>query len=154
VIEVDRPFDVVVDLGYTENSVSSTLATVRSVAAARGGRLLTVLAVVGREAARIAPGVAAVARRGSDHLILSSTSYYGEPRLLTLEQLLAGARAAEGGSFEAVIDRRAAIGRGLGLARPGDLVAVLGRGATMHESTDARGGFRHLNDREIVLELA
>ncbi len=50
--------------------------------------------------------------------------------------------------------RRPAIARALVAARPGDLVAILGRGLIAHEATDARGGFRRLDDRQAELELA
>lgn len=153
-IEVGRPFDVVVDRGYTVGSVPEALATARAIVARRGGRVLTVLAVVGRAGPAIGAEVAAVARRDSDHLILSGTSYYGEPRLVTLQRMMRGARAARGGSLETVIDRRAAIARALSLARPGDLVAILGRGPADRDATDARGGSVPLDDREVVRELA
>ncbi len=154
VVDVDRPFDVIVDLGYTADSVGQALAAARAVVAPRKGRLLTVLAVVGRVGPMVGPEAAAEARRRSDHLILSGTSYYGEPRLVTLAAMLGGARAARGCPYEVVIDRAAAIRRALAMARPGDLIAVLGRGPTAREATDARGGFRPLDDREVVREFA
>lgn len=154
VVEVDRPYDVVVDLGFTVDSVSRTLATARELATGRGGRLLTVLAIVGRSGPEIGREVGAAARRLSDHLVLCGTSYRGEPRLVTLAEIVAGARAGSGASWEVVIDRREAIARALSLARPGDLVAILGRGPTTREATDTRGGFRPLDDRQAVRELA
>jgi UDP-N-acetylmuramoyl-L-alanyl-D-glutamate--2,6-diaminopimelate ligase len=154
VVEVDRPYDVVVDLGFTVDSVSRTLATARELVGARGGRLLTVLAIVGRSGPLIGREVAAAARRLSDHLVLCGTSYRGEPRLVTLAEMVAGARESGGASLEVVIDRGKAIGRALSLAHPGDLVAILGRGPTTREATDRRGGFRPLDDRQVVRELA
>lgn len=152
-VEVDRPFDVIVDFGYTPGSVSAALRAARELVAARGGRLLTVLAMVGRAGVSIGREVGARARELSDHLILSASSYVGEPRLKNLAEAAAGARAAKGGSLEIVIDRREAIAAALSRAGPGDLVMVQGRGATGREATDRRGGFRKLDDREIVREL-
>lgn len=154
IVDVDRPFDVVVDLAYTAESVGETLATARALVARRGGRLLTVLGVVGRVGPLIGAESGAAARERSDHLVLSGVSYRGEPRLVTLAVVAAGARAARGGSLEIVLDRRKAIARAMAMARPGDLVAVLGRGPTGSEATDARGGSRPLDDREVVRELA
>ncbi|HEY1286640.1 MAG TPA: Mur ligase family protein [Solirubrobacterales bacterium] len=154
VVDVDRPFDVVVDFAYAVDSVAAVLAAARSIVASRGGRLITVLAVVGRAGPLSGREVGAVARERSDHLILSGTSYRGEPRLVTLAALAVGARTASGGTLEIVIDRRAAIARALDQARPGDLVAILGRGPTAREATDARGGVRRLDDRAAVTELA
>jgi UDP-N-acetylmuramoylalanine-D-glutamate ligase len=154
VVAVDRPFDVVVDLGYTVDSVAKFLAAARAIVAPREARLLAVLAVVGRLGPLIGGDVAAVARENSDHLVLSGTSYRGEPRLVTLEQMAIGARAVRGATLEIVIDRGAAIDRAMALAESGDLVAILGRGPIRREATDARGGFRPLDDRQVVRGLA
>jgi UDP-N-acetylmuramoylalanine-D-glutamate ligase len=154
VVDVGRPFDVVVDFAYVPDSVASVLQAARTLVSSRGGRLLTVLTVVGRAGAMVGREVGAEARRRSDHLVVSGTSYRGEPRIVALAELAAGARSASGGTFDIVIDRREAIGRALSLARPGDLVMILGRGPTTHEATDARGGFRPLDDRQVARELA
>lgn len=154
VVDVDRPFDVVVDFAYVADSVANVLDTARALVAPRGGRLLAVVTVVGRAGRMVGREVAAVARRRCDHLVLSGTSYRGEPRVAALAELAAGARSASGATVDLVIDRREAIGRALSLARPGDLVAILGRGPTTHEATDARGGFRPLDDRQVARELA
>jgi UDP-N-acetylmuramoylalanine-D-glutamate ligase len=154
VVDVGRPFDVVVDLAYSIGSVVAALATARAMVTPRGGRLVTVLAVVGRAGPSIGREVGGAARERSDHLILSGTSYRGEPRLVALAQLAAGARAAKGGALEIVIDRREAIARALAVARPGDLVTILGRGHIASEATDARGSVLPLDDRQAVRELA
>jgi UDP-N-acetylmuramoylalanine-D-glutamate ligase len=152
-VEVDKPFDVIVDFGYTPGSVASALRTGRELATARGGRLLVVFSLVGRQGLAIGRESGACARRLSDHLILCASSYIGEPRLKNLAQAAAGARAARGGSLEIVLDRRQAIATALAEAEPGDLVMVQGRGPTPREATDRRGGFRELDDRQIVREL-
>ncbi len=94
VIEVDRPFDVVVDFAYSADSVDAVLTTARDIVEPRGGRLIAVVAIVGRSGAITGRDVGRVARERCDHLILSGTSYRGEPRMVTLAALAAGARAA------------------------------------------------------------
>jgi UDP-N-acetylmuramoylalanine-D-glutamate ligase len=152
-IAVDRPFDVVVDFAFSVDSVGSVLRTGRRLVTERGGRLLVVLAVVGRSGPVIAHGVGELARELSDRLVLCGSSYRGEPRMVNLAKLAAGARSAHGSELEIVVDRRKAIARALELAQPGDLVMVLGRGPTPREATDWRGGFVELDDREVVREL-
>jgi UDP-N-acetylmuramoylalanine-D-glutamate ligase len=152
-VEGDRPFDVVVDFAFTADSVDHALRTGRKLVADRGGRLIVVLGIVGRSGPVIGREVGAVARELSDYLILSGTSYRGEPRLVTLAEMAAGARAARGGKLEIAIDRRKAVGRALNAARPSDLVIILGRGPTTREATDWRGGFVELDDRQIVREF-
>jgi UDP-N-acetylmuramoyl-L-alanyl-D-glutamate--2,6-diaminopimelate ligase len=154
VVDTERPYDVVVDLAYNLDGVAAVLAAARRVAAARGGSVLTVLGVVGRAGRLTGREVGCLACECSDLLVLSGASYRGEPRLVTLAELLAGARCARSGRFEVVIDRRRAIARALDAARAGDLVVILGRGSISVEATDWHGGFRPLDDRQVVRELA
>jgi UDP-N-acetylmuramoyl-L-alanyl-D-glutamate--2,6-diaminopimelate ligase len=153
-VDVGRPFDVVVDLAYSPDSVKVALAAARELVRPRDGRVVAVLGVIGRAGPSTGRIVGRLAREGSDHLILCGTSYRGEPRMVTLAELVKGARDADGGSLEVVIDRRQAIARAMAAARPGDLVAILGRGHIILEATDARGGFRPLDDRQVAMELA
>jgi UDP-N-acetylmuramoyl-L-alanyl-D-glutamate--2,6-diaminopimelate ligase len=152
-VEADLPFDVVVDYAYARSSVEAVLRTGRRLVAERNGRLLAVLAIVGRAGPIIGREVAERARELSDHLVLCASSYRGEPRMVTLAEMAAGARAAAGATLEIVIDRRKAIARALERARPGDLVMILGRGPTTREATDWRGGFVELDDRQVVREM-
>lgn len=152
-VEVDAPFDVVVDFGISPAGVAAALEAVRPPVAARGGRVLAVLCSLGYSAIAFGPQTGAIARALSDHLILSGGSYRGEARLPLLAALAAGARAGRGGELEIVIDRRDAIARAIELARPGDVVVLLGRGPTAHEATDLRGGFVELEDAAVACEL-
>lgn len=152
ILDLDCPFEVMADRAYTPDSVARALETGRALVERRGGRLLVVLGLIGSGGPRVGREVGVVARQRSDHLILSALSYRGEPRLTSLAALAAGAREVDGGPLEIVIDRRRAIVRALELARPGDFVAILGRGAVDREATDTRGGFIHLDDRQIVRE--
>jgi UDP-N-acetylmuramoyl-L-alanyl-D-glutamate--2,6-diaminopimelate ligase len=154
VIDVDCPFDVVVDFAHSTDSVVAVLATARAVVEPRGGRLVTVLGLIGRAGRLSGREVGRVAAEASDHLVLSGVSYRGEPRIVTLAELAAGARGVGEGGLEILIDRRAAIARALAEARPGDVVAIVGRGATVCEATDRRGGVRLLDDRQVAREVA
>jgi UDP-N-acetylmuramoylalanine-D-glutamate ligase len=153
-VEVSAPFDVVVDFAHSADAVAKNLETAREAAVARDGRLLTVLSLLGRTAPLIGREVGAAARELSDYLVLCGSSYRGEPRLVALAAMVAGARSAQGGRLEVVIDRREAIAKALDAAEAGDVVMILGRGPTTREATDWRGGFVHLDDREVVRELA
>src|SRR5205807_4371826 len=106
--------------------VARSLDTARAIASSRGGRVIGVLGVAAGDDRRTRELVGRAARERTDALVLSAWSLRGEPPVVSLQGLLAGARAASGGSLECVLDRRAAIARGLTHARPGDVVAVLG----------------------------
>jgi UDP-N-acetylmuramoyl-L-alanyl-D-glutamate--2,6-diaminopimelate ligase len=153
-IEVDLPFDVVVDFAHSAASVEKALETGRETVTVRGGRLLTVISLLGRTAPLIGREVGEAARRLSDHLVICGASYRGEPRLVGIAALRKGALSVDGGELEVMIDRRKGVERALEEARPGDLVVLLGRGPTSREATDWRGGFRVLDDRQVVREFA
>ncbi len=152
-VEVEADFQVVVDFCVSPAGVIAALDTARSTVAAPGGKLIAVLGILGRSAVELGPQSGAFARERCDHLIISGTSYRGEARIPPLAALAKGAREVAGGTLEIVIDRRRAIERAIELARPGDVVALLGRGDTAREATDLRGGFVMLDDRRLVREL-
>lgn len=152
ILKLEESFRVIVDLANGPDSVAKVLATARELRGA-GGRLLTMQSVMSWTAPLTGQESGRRARELSDHLVLSATSYRGEPRLVGLSALVTGARGASGGDWEVVIDRRKAIARVLSLAREGDVVAILGRGWVPREATDERGGFREFDDRQVVREL-
>jgi UDP-N-acetylmuramoylalanine-D-glutamate ligase len=152
-VEVDAPFEVIVDFGISPAGVAAALEAARPLAAARGGRVLAVVCALGRSAVSHGQETGAIARTLADHLVLSGASYRGEARMQPLAALAVGARAATGGGLEIVIDRRRAIARAIELASPGDVVVLIGRGPTAQEATDLRGGFVALEDAAVAREL-
>lgn len=148
-----QPFDVVVDFALSSDAVTRALETARELVEPRGGRVIAVMGAIGNSFRPTREQTGAAAREGADHLILCGSSMRGEPPLIALEGLLIGAREADGGELEVVLDRRAAIQRGIELAGPGDLVAILGRGGLPTMAYDARGGSGPFDDREVAREL-
>jgi UDP-N-acetylmuramoylalanine--D-glutamate ligase len=152
-VAVDAPFDVVVDLGVCPAGVAAALAAARPPAAARGGRVIAVLSGVGRAAAEYGAENGEAARPLADHLIVAGASYRGEPRVPIVAALAAGARRVPGGELEVYIDRREAIAHAISLARPGDVVVLIGRGHIPREATDLRGGFVELDEAAYAADL-
>ena len=152
-VEAGQPFDVVVDFALSSDAVRTALKTARGLTEPCGGRVIAVMGAIGRSFRATRELTGRAAREGADHLILCGSSMRGEPPLIALEGLLAGARDAEGGELEVVLDRRGAIARGLEHAEPGDLVAILGRGGLPTMAYDARGGSGPFDDREVAREL-
>ncbi len=152
-VDEGQPFDVVVDFALSVDAVQRALETARELTEPRGGRVIVVMGAIGRSHRPTRKQTGRAAREGADHLILCGSSMRGEPPMIALEGLLIGAREANGGELEVVLARRAAISRGLELARPGDLVAILGRGGLPTMAYDARGGSGPFDDREVAREL-
>lgn len=152
-VEAGQPFDVVVDFAHTPDAIHRTLATARSLARTQRARMIVVMAGIARGERRTREAAGREARAGSDHLILCASSLHGEPPLIALEGLLRGARSVEHGSLEVVLDRRAAIARAISLARVGDSVLILGRGATARCSYGVKAPPGSFDDRAVAREL-
>ncbi len=118
-VEAGQPFEVIIDFAHSPDSIDRVLEHLGTIAKENAGRLIAVLgmAPTGERMTREACG--RIARTRADHLVLSAWSIRGEPQLLSLAWVLAGARAAQGARLEIVIQRRAAIARALSLAAPG-----------------------------------
>ncbi len=152
-IDEGQPFDVVVDFAHTPAAVTQALDLARELASGRGGRTIAVMGKVGPGTRPYQEAIGRACRRGSDKLIICGSSLRGEPQLIEVPGVLAGAREAEGGDFEVVIDRRKAIARALSLAEPGDLVIILGRGGRRRMMYDTKGPPGVFDDREVAREL-
>jgi UDP-N-acetylmuramoyl-L-alanyl-D-glutamate--2,6-diaminopimelate ligase len=152
-VESGQPFDVVVDFAHTPDAVGHAVGTARRVASRREGRVIVVLGAVARGQRGIREETGRAARAGADHLVLCGSSHKGEHPLVALSGLLAGARAGVGGALEVVLDRRAAIARGLARAQPGDVVTILGRGPLDRIAVDRISAPQRFDDREVAREL-
>jgi len=112
------------------------------------GRLITVFGCGGDRDRGKRPLMGEAAARRSDVVVLTSDNPRTEDPLRILADIEEGVRAAGMTGHLVEPDRRAAIALALGLARPGDLVLVAGKG---HEDYQIVGTVkRHLDDREEV----
>jgi UDP-N-acetylmuramoyl-L-alanyl-D-glutamate--2,6-diaminopimelate ligase len=91
------------------------------------------------------------AARGADLVIVTDDNPRGEEPGAIRAQVLAGARDAGRAEAVEVAGRAAAIEAAVGLARPGDVVAVLGKG---HERGQEVAGQVHPFDDRIELAKA
>jgi UDP-N-acetylmuramoyl-L-alanyl-D-glutamate--2,6-diaminopimelate ligase len=151
VITESEPFDVIVDYAHTPDGIRQLLGAARAVVSTRDGAALrTVFGAVSTRDTEKASESGRIARELSDHLILTTGSAPRDPRILRLRELLRA--ATSGGTVEVVLERRAAIERAIGSARPGDIVAVLGLGRLQRMVLDAAGTVWPNDDREVVRE--
>ena len=119
---------VYVDYAHTPDGLEKVLAAARAVTK---GRLICVFGCGGDRDPLKRPLMGKIARAMSDLAIVTSDNPRFEPPEQIIEAILTGVRASEGGAYEVVPDRAAAIDRAIGTARPGDVVVIAGKG---HES--------------------
>jgi UDP-N-acetylmuramoyl-L-alanyl-D-glutamate--2,6-diaminopimelate ligase len=153
-VDLGQPFTVLVDFAHTPQALAAVLESARPLAtgppSATGparpspgsGRVIVVFGHAGeRDQANRAP-LGAAARAGADLAIVTTDDPYREDPEQIMAQVVAGATAAGGRVGRDVLvvpDRRRAIQLAIGLARPGDVVVIAGRG---HERFQTVGGRR------------
>jgi UDP-N-acetylmuramoyl-L-alanyl-D-glutamate--2,6-diaminopimelate ligase len=141
----DGPVLGVVDYAHKPDAIVEVLAALRVLAGAQGGRVIAVLGAGGDRDRGKRPLMGAAAARGADVLVVTDDNPRTEDPAAIRAGVLAGAAAERGAEVHEVAGRREAIREAARLARPGDVVAVLGKG---HErGQDIGGEVRPFDDR-------
>lgn len=132
-VPVSAPFEVVVDYAHNGVSFDAVLSALRE---HHPRRIIAVFGAGGDRPKMRRTDMARSAARWADYAVLTEDN----PRSERAEDICADISAALGDfPHETVLDRRAAIFRALDLARPGDVVALLGKG---HETYIEKDGIR------------
>jgi UDP-N-acetylmuramoyl-L-alanyl-D-glutamate--2,6-diaminopimelate ligase len=146
-VDMGQPFLVVVDYAHTDDALRNVIQAARRLTKSRvitlfgcgGDRDRTKRPVMGRAAAEL-----------SDFVIVTSDNPRSEDPLLVINDILVGIQKCDT-PFEVLADRREAIRRAIGEARPGDVVILAGKG---HESYQVLpSGTIHFDDREAAGEI-
>lgn len=138
----DEPCPVFIDFAHTPAALERALGALRPLAR---GRLIVVFGAGGDRDRGKRPEMGRVVSRLADLAIVTSDNPRTEDPDRIIDDILLG---IEGARYQRIKDRRAAIGRALELARPGDVVLLAGKG---HERYQILG--RHkvpFDEREIV----
>jgi UDP-N-acetylmuramoyl-L-alanyl-D-glutamate--2,6-diaminopimelate ligase len=138
---------ILVDFAHTPDGLYQVL---KSLAALPHRRIITVFGCGGDRDRSKRPVMGAIAQQFSDLAILTSDNPRTEDPRRILEEVAAGMRP-DGGAYEIVPDRRAAIARALELVAEGDILLVAGKG---HETMQILGTeLHHFDDRSVVREI-
>ena len=139
----DRPL-VVIDYAHTPDALENVLQALRTVAAARAGRLAVVFGAGGDRDPTKRPLMGAVATRLADRVLITSDNPRSEdPRAIIadIERGIAAPHASEP-------DRARAIEIAVASADPADVILIAGKG---HETYQEIGGRKlHFSDEEQV----
>jgi UDP-N-acetylmuramoyl-L-alanyl-D-glutamate--2,6-diaminopimelate ligase len=157
-----QPFGVVVDYAHTEDAIVRLLEAVREVVS---GRIITVFGCGGDRDRSKRPKMGAAAANGSDLVIITSDNPRTEDPSGIIRDIEGGLvdvgmkiTAPEGAQhrvsgktpYLVIPDRHTAVAAAVGLANPGDLVVLAGKG---HEDYQIIGETKmHFDDREVARE--
>jgi UDP-N-acetylmuramoyl-L-alanyl-D-glutamate--2,6-diaminopimelate ligase len=140
----------VVDYAHKPDAVVAALAALRGLAGERGGRLLCVIGAGGDRDRGKRPLMGAAAAGGADVVVVTDDNPRTEdPGEIRAEVRRGAQRVGAAATVLEVAGRRRAIDEAVGLARPGDVVAVLGKGHERGQEVD--GVVQPFDDR---IELA
>ena len=127
---------VVVDYAHSPDALDNVLASLRSVAVRRGGRLWCVFGAGGERDIGKRAQMGLVAERGADHLVITSDNPRGESPFRIVSDIRAGL-IREPALTE--LDRAVAIHAAIARAAVADVVLVAGKG---HENFQEIAGTR------------
>jgi UDP-N-acetylmuramoyl-L-alanyl-D-glutamate--2,6-diaminopimelate ligase len=140
-IDEGQEFAAIVDYAHTPDSLDVVLQAARELG---DGRVIVVFGAGGDRDRGKRPLMGRVARERGDVLVVTSDNPRSEEPLAIIQDVLQGT----GTDVEIDPDRRSAIGRGIALAEPGDVVVVAGKG---HEQGQEIAGVVHpFDDRDVV----
>ena len=138
------PFEVIVDYAHTPDGVKNVLQTARQIVT---NKIITVFGCGGDRDNRKRPIMGQLAAELSDVVIVTSDN----PRTENPEKILDDIEVGIGDKVhERIADRRAAIFRAIELAKPGDVVLILGKGHENYQILNT--GTIHFDDREVARE--
>lgn len=129
----DAPL-VVIDYAHTPDALDQVLATLRPLAAARGGALRVVFGCGGDRDPGKRPLMGEVAGRGADAVMLTSDNPRSEAPDTIIAQIARGMTTPH----LVVADRAQAIARAVGGAGVADVVLIAGKGHERYQETAGR----------------
>ncbi len=146
-VAIEAPFSVVVDYAHTPDALENVLRLAREVTP---GRVICVFGCGGDRDRRKRPIMGSIAAAKADIVIVTSDNPRSEDPEAIVDEILVGITPRTD-HHEVIVDRRKAIKRAVGLARPGDTVLIAGKG---HETYQiVKGHKSHFDDREVVKEF-
>lgn len=121
-----QDFTVLVDYAHTPDGLENVLAAAREVTA---GRLICVFGCGGDRDKTKRPLMGQIAARYADQLVVTSDNPRSEDPMAIIDAIEAGILSVEEEvDYIKEVDRRAAIGDAIRLARAGDTVVIAGKG--------------------------
>jgi UDP-N-acetylmuramoyl-L-alanyl-D-glutamate--2,6-diaminopimelate ligase len=133
VVQRGQPFEVLVDYAHTPSSFETIFPPLRERIDQEGGRIISLFGSAGERDTKKRSEQGRIAGEWSDLLILTDEDPRGEKPQDILEEIARGCPERNRGEDLFLIpDRPSAIRKAFSLARPGDLVLLLGKG---HENS-------------------
>lgn len=146
-IRSPKGWTAIVDYAHTPDAVDNVIQTINEIKK-KGAKLITVVGCGGNRDKGKRPMMAAIAKHGSEQLILTSDNPRDEEPADILRDMAAGLTEDELRSTLIIEDRESAIHTACTLAQQDDVILIAGKG---HEDYQIIKGVKHhFDDHEIV----
>lgn len=148
-VDEGQSFMVFVDYAHTPDGLENIIKAAREFTK---GRIITLFGCGGDRDRTKRPIMGEIAAKLSDYAVLTSDNPRTEDPLMILSQVETGVRRAAGPDKYSVIpDRREAIKYAIGMAKPGDVVLIAGKGHETYQLVQDK--VLHFDDREVAREV-
>jgi UDP-N-acetylmuramoyl-L-alanyl-D-glutamate--2,6-diaminopimelate ligase len=145
-VDIGQEFAVIVDYAHKPDALDNVLRAARELAT---GRLIVIVGAGGDRDRGKRPLMGAAAARHADTVVITSDN----PRSEDPEAIIAAIAQGTGepDQVTTIVDRREAIDHAIGLAGPGDVVVIAGKGHETYQ--EIAGGVKlPFDDREVARE--
>lgn len=145
-VDEGQEYTVIVDYSHTPDSLENCLKTAREFVR---GRIITVFGCGGDRDKTKRPIMGEVSARLSDFTVITSDNPRSEDPQAIIDDIIPGInKVVKNDKYMQLLDRKEAIFQAIGLAKPGDVVIIAGKG---HEDYQVIGS-RVLNfsDKEVA----
>jgi UDP-N-acetylmuramoyl-L-alanyl-D-glutamate--2,6-diaminopimelate ligase len=147
-VRAGQPFSVVVDYAHKPDALEQVLRAARELAA---GRVIVVFGAGGDRDRGKRPLMGEIAARVADVALITSDNPRSEPPEAIIDEIEAGVGAGAHAVVERDADRRASIFRAIGMARPGDVVVIAGKGHEQGQEFEG-GRVEPFDDKAVARE--
>lgn len=138
----------IVDYAHTPDALKNVLTTINDVAS-DNEQVITVVGCGGDRDRTKRPIMARIATELSSHVVFTSDNPRSEDPMTILNEMRQGVQAGDQPRVWVNVDRREAIRQAVGMAKPGDVVLLAGKG---HETYQEINGVKHPFDDVAVLQ--
>lgn len=138
----------IVDYAHTPDALKNVLTTINDVAS-DNEQVITVVGCGGDRDRTKRPIMARIATELSSHVVLTSDNPRSEDPMAILNEMRTGVQVTDQSRVWVNADRREAIRQAVGMAKPGDVVLLAGKG---HETYQEINGVKHPFDDVAVLQ--
>lgn len=142
VLKVDADFNVVIDYAHTPDGIKNVLCTLKQLPCSK---LITVFGCGGNRDKTKRSEMGEIALSLSDYVIVTSDNPRDENPDMIIDDIVKNINSK---NMLRITDRKSAIEYALTIAKPNDIVAILGKGAENYQ--EIKGVKIHFSDYEVV----